>query len=147
MSKDRTPPVEQFAVDVKNLLKDIEEYKQFARSGQDSVRMYRIFSNLAADVTKTGVTFKNTRFRLTFVPESGAEKGLVYKMEYTYTEASGPGISSVQIDVEREQVTNENGHQTWLVSISGSDFFPNPLVTMKFYFWASGVGNFYTTDL
>lgn len=147
MSKDRTPPVEQFAVDVKNLLRDIEEYKQFARSGQDSVRMYRIFSDDAADVTKTGVTFRNTRFRLTFVPDSGADKGLVYKMEYTYTEASGPGISSVQVDVEREQVVNDSGEQTWLVSISGSDFFPNPLVTMKFYFWASGTGTFYTTNL
>ena len=147
MSKDRNPPVEQFAVDLKNLLRDIEEYKQFARSGQDSVRMYRIFSDVAADVTKTGVTFRNTRFRLTFVPESGAERGLVYKMEYTSTEASGPGISSVQIDVEREQVVNDSGYQTWLVSISGSDFFPNPLVTMKFYFWASGHGNFFVADV
>lgn len=147
MSNDRNAPVEQFAVDVKNLLKDIEEYKQFARSGQDSVRMYRVFSNNAADVTKTGVTFKNTRFRLTFEPTDGGEKGLVYKMEYTYTESSGPGISSVQVDVERENVDNSLGIQTWLVSISGSDFFPNPLVTMKFYFWASGPGTFYTTNL
>lgn len=144
MSKDRTPPVDQFAVDVKNLLRDIEEYKQFARSGQDSVRMYRIFSQNTFDWSKTNVKFRDTRFRLTFVPESGADKGLVYKMEYTYTEGSG---NSVQIDVEREQVVNDSGYQTWLVSVSGSDFFPNSLVRMKFYFWASGIGTFFTTDL
>lgn len=144
---ERNPPSQQFVADVKQLLKDIEDYKGFARSGSDSIRMYRIFSANASDKTLTGVTFRNRRFRLTFVPESGADYGLVYKMEYTYTEASGPGISSVQIDVEREESVDENGYQTWLVSVSGSDFFPNPLVNIKFYFWASGVGNFYTTDL
>lgn len=145
--KDRLEPVEQFAADVKQLVTDMEEYKQFARSGQDSVRMYRVFSDDASDKTMTGVTFANTRFRLIFQPESGADYGLVYKMEYTYTEASGPGISSVQVDVERENVDNADGSQSWLVSVSGSDFFPNPLVDIKFYFWASGTGNFYTVDL
>jgi hypothetical protein len=143
----RVRPSQKFVADVKQLLKDIEEYKGFARSGQDSVRMYRIFSDDAADVTKTGVTFDNTRFRLTFTPDDGDQQGLVYKMEYTYTEASGAGISSVQIDVERESVSSSDGSQTWLVSISGSDTFPNPLVTMKFYFWASGAGTFTTTNL
>lgn len=147
MSNDRNPPVEQFAVDVKTLLKDIEEYKQFARSGSDSVRMYRVFSNNASDKTMTGVTFKNTRFRLTFLPDDGKARGAVYKMEYTYTEASGPGISSVQVDVERENIDTDNGQQSWLVSVSGSDFFPNPLVNIKFYFWASGTGTFFTTNL
>jgi hypothetical protein len=147
MASDRIPPEEQFAADVKTLLNDLEQYKQFARSGQDSIRMYRVFSNNAADKTMTGVTFKNTRFRLTFTPDDIGELGLVYKMEYTYTEASGPSISSVQIDVERENVDNADGSQSWLVSVSGSDFFPNPLVTMKFYFWASGRGTFSTTNL
>jgi hypothetical protein len=144
MDNDRNPPEDQFAVDVKTLIKDIEEYKQFARSGQDSVRMYRIFSNNAADFSKAGVTFRNTRFRLTFEPADFGARGLVYKMEYTFTEGSG---NSVQIDVERENVDNDLGIQTWLVSVSGSDFFPNSLVTMKFYFWASGEGTFYTTNL
>lgn len=144
---DRIPPVEQFSADVRQLLNDIEEYKQFARSGQDSVRMYRVFSSDLYDVQKTGVTFRNTRFRLTFLPDDGEERGLVYKMEYTYTEASGPGISSVQIDVERETVVNADGSQSWLVSVSGSDFFPNPQVRIKFYFWASGTGTFSTTNL
>lgn len=147
MATDRNQPEEQLAVDLAGLIKDVEEYKQFARSGQDSVRMYRIFSNNAADYTTTNVQFRNRRFRLTFEPVDGGERGLVYKMEYTYTEASGSGISSVQIDVERENVDNSIGVQTWLVSVSGSDFFPNPLVTMKFYFWASGYGTFYTTNL
>lgn len=147
MDNDRNPPEDQFAVDVKTLIRDIEEYKQFARSGQDSVRMYRVFSNNASDKTMTGVTFRNTRFRLTFEPADFGAKGLVYKMVYTYTEASGPGISSVQVDVERENVDNDLGIQTWLFSVSGSDFFPNPLVNMKFYFWASGEGTFYTTNL
>ena len=144
MDNGRTPPQDQFAADVKSLLKDIEEYKQFQRSGQDSVRMYRIFSNNASDYSKTNVKFRDTRFRLTFVPADFGAKGLVYKMEYTYTEGSG---NSVQIDVERENVDNQDGIQTWLVSVSGSDFFPNSLVTMKFYFWASGIGTFFTTDL
>ena len=147
MDNDRVPPYEQFVADLRRVLRDIEEFKSFARSGSDSIRMYRVFTANAADVTKTGVTFRNTRFRLTFVPDDGAERGLVYKMEYTSTEASGPGISSVQIDVERENVTDSTGIQTWLVSISGSDFFPNPLVTMKFYFWASGTGTFFITNL
>ncbi|HPY42306.1 MAG TPA: hypothetical protein PLM98_17400 [Thiolinea sp.] len=147
MASDRNQPDEQFAVDLAGLLKDIEEYKQFARSGQDSVRMYRIFSQNASDKTMTNVQFRNTRFRLTFEPADQGARGLVYKMEYTFTEASGPSISSVQIDVERENVDNSIGVQTWLVSVSGSDFFPNPLVTMKFYFWASGEGTFYTTNL
>lgn len=144
---DRNPPSEQFVADVKQLLKDVEEFKGFARSGSDSIRMYRVFTQAAADKTMTGVTFRNTRFRLTFTPDDGGDKGLVYKMEYTFVEASGPGISSVQIDAERESVDNADGSQTWLFSVSGSDFFPNPLVTIKFYFWASGPGSFSTTNL
>jgi len=147
MDNSRVPTSEQFIADMKQLVKDVEEFKQFARSGQDSVRMYRVFSSNASDKTLTGVTFRNRRFRLTFTPDDGASRGLVYKMEYTYTEASGPGISSVQVDVERENVNNADGSQTWLVSVSGSDFFPNPLVNMKFYFWASGTGSFSTTNL
>jgi len=42
----RVRPSQQFVADVKQLLKDIEEYKGFARSGQDSVRMYRVFSEV-----------------------------------------------------------------------------------------------------
>lgn len=143
MDNTRTPPDEQFAGDVTQLLKDIEEFKQYQRSGQDSIRMYRIFSGVV-DYSKAGVTFANTRFRLIFTPTDGAERGLVYKMEYTYTEGSG---NSVQIDVERETVTNADGSQSWLVSVSGSDFFPNSLVQIKFYFWASGNGTFSTTNL
>lgn len=143
MDNTRNRPERQFPSDVAQLLKDIEEYKQFARSGQDSIRMYRIFSGMV-DYSKAGVTFKNTRFRLTFTPQDGAERGLVYKMEYTYTEGSG---NSVQIDVERENVNNADGSQSWLVSVSGSDFFPNTLVQIKFYFWASGHGTFSTTNL
>lgn len=143
----RNDPTEQFAADVKQLLRDIEAYKAFARSGQDSIRMYRIFSDVAADKTLTNVRFNNRRFRLTFTPDNGAERGLVYKMTYTFTESSGPDISSVRIDFERENVDNADGSQTWLFSVSGSDFFPNPLVTMKFYFWASGTGTFTTQDL
>lgn len=144
MDNNRIPPNEQFVADIKQLLKDIEDYKSFARSGSDSIRMYRIFSSDAYDYQKAGVTFKNTRFRLTFTPLDGAGRGLVYKMEYTYTEGSG---NSVQIDVERENVNNSDGSQSWLVSVSGSDFFPNSLVRMKFYFWASGIGTFSTTNL
>lgn len=146
-NNNRTPPEQQFVADVKQLLKDIEDYKGFARSGSDSIRMYRVFSNNASDKTMTGVGFNNTRFRLKFTPDDGAERGLVYKMVYTHTEASGPGISSVQVDAERENVDNADGSQTWLFSVSGSNFFPNPLVNIKFYFWASGTGTFSTTNL
>lgn len=146
-SRSRNPPSDQFVGDVQQLLKDIEDFKGFARSGSDSIRMYRVFSGNVSDKTMTGVTFRNTRFRLTFTPDDGAERGLVYKMEYTYSEASGAGISSVQIDAEREKVTTDDGKQTWLFSVSGSDFFPNPLVNIKFYFWASGTGTFSTTNL
>lgn len=142
--KDRIPPHKIFASDVEQLIRDVEEFKQFQRSGQDSVRMYRVFSANASDKSMTNVRFNNTRFRLTFVPDDGADRGLVYKMEYTYTEGSG---NSVQIDVERENVDNDDGSQSWLVSVSGSDFFPNTLVTMKFYFWASGTGTFNTVNL
>lgn len=144
---DRIPPDEQFVADVKQLLKDVEDFKGFARSGSDSIRMYRVFSQAAADKTLTGVTFRNKRFRLLFTPDDGPERGLVYKMVYTYVESSGPGISSVQVDAERENVDNADGTQSWLISVSGSDFFPNPLVTLKFYFWASGTGSFSTVDL
>ncbi|MFA5172584.1 MAG: hypothetical protein WC426_13565 [Sulfuriferula sp.] len=146
MDNTRNRPEQQFAADVRTLLKDIEDFKQFQRSGQDSIRMYRIFSGVV-DKTLTGVTFNNKRFRLKFTPDEGKQRGLVYKMEYTYTEASGGGISSVQVEQERENVDNDDGSQTWLFVVSGSDFFPNPLVQMKFYFWASGTGTFSITDL
>ena len=146
MGQRITPP-EQFATDVKQLIQDIQDFKGYARAGSDSVRMYRVFSANASDKTMTNVTFNNTRFRLKFLPDDGAERGLVYKMEYTYTEATGGSISSVQIDFERENVDNSDGSQTWLFSVSGSDFSPNPLVNMKFYFWASGNGTFSTTNL
>lgn len=144
MKDTRNAPEEQFAADIAGLLKDIEEYKQFARSGEDSIRMYRIFSSNASDKLMTNVRFNNTRFRLTFTPDDGAARGLVYKMEYTYTEGSG---NSVQIDVERENVNNADGSQSWVVSVSGSDFFPNTGVNMKFYFWASGTGTFSTVNI
>jgi len=140
----RNQPSDQFIVDVKQLLKDIEEFKQFQRSGQDSIRMYRVFSDLASDKDITNVMFNNRKFRLTFTPDDGAERGLVYKMEYTYTEGSG---SSVAVLSERESVDNDDGSQSWLFIINGSDFFPNTLVSMKFYFWASGTGTFSIVDL
>ena len=135
----RVPPDELFREELNRLIQDIEEFKQFQRSGQDSVRMYRIFSDDAYDVEYTSVGFNNRKFRLTFTPEDGAARGLVYKMEYTYTEGSG---NSVQVFSERENVDNDDGSQTWLFILNGSDFFPNSQVRMKFYFWASGRGNF-----
>ena len=143
MSENRNPPEEMFASDVEQLIRDVEEFKQFQRSGQDSVRMYRIFSGVV-DKSMTNVQFNNKRFRLTFTPDDGADRGLVYKMEYTYTEGSG---NSVQIMSERENVDNDDGSQCWLFVVSGSDFFPNTLVEIKFYFWASGNGTFGITDL
>lgn len=147
MNNRRISQNEQFITNIRQLLKDIEDYKSFARSGQDSIRMYRIFSANTSDKTMTNVRFNNTRFRLIFIPDDGATHGLVYKMEYTYTEATGGTNSLVQIDVERENVNNSDGIQTWLVSVSGSDYYPNLLVNMKFYFWASGNGTFNTVNL
>lgn len=144
MDDTRLPPAEQFTASVRQLLKDLEEFKQFQRSGQDSVRMYRVFSANASDKSMTNVMFNNKKFRLTFTPDGGKDRGLVYKMEYTYTEGSG---NSVSIESERENVDNDDGSQTWLFIVGGSDFFPNTLVTMKFYFWASGTGTFSITDL
>lgn len=144
---DRVPPPEMLAADLQQLISDVEEFKQFQRSGQDSVRMYREFSANAYDIELTNVQFNNRKFRLTFTPDEGAERGLVYKMVYTYTEASGSGISSVQIEHERENVDNDDGSQTWLFIVSGSNFFPNPQVRIKFYFWTSGTGTFSTTIL
>lgn len=144
MPGDRVPPEEMLVADIRQLLKDTEDFKQYQRSGQDSVRMYRIFSANAADKSLTNVQFNNKKFRLTFTPDDGKDRGLVYKMEYTYTEASG---NSVEVFDERENVDNDDGSQTWLFIVSGSDFFPNTLVTLKFYFWASGNGTFSITDL
>lgn len=144
MDDTRIAPTDQFAADVQRLQKDLEEFKQFQRSGQDSIRTHRIFSDDAVDKALTDVMFNDKKFRLTFTPDAGKERGLVYKMEYTYTEGSG---SSVQIESERENVDNDDGSQTWLFIVSGSDFFPNSLVNMKFYFWASGTGTFSITDL
>lgn len=141
---DRLRPEDQFAADFEQLIRDVEEFKQFQRSGQDSVRMYRIFSANAYDKELTSVMFNNKKFRLTFTPTDGAERGLVYKMEYTYTEGSG---NSVEVLSERENVDNADGSQTWLFIVSGSDFFPNSQVRLKFYFWASGEGSFSITDL
>lgn len=141
---DRVPPPEMLAADLQQLIKDVEEFKQFQRSGQDSVRMYRVFSEDAYDKELTNVQFNNRKFRLTFTPDEGAERGLVYKMEYTYTQS---GVNSVEVLVERENVDNDDGSQTWLFQLSGSDFFPTPWSRLKFYFWASGTGTFSTTDL
>lgn len=141
---DRVPPEDMFAADLEQLIRDVEEFKQFQRSGQDSIRMYRIFSEDAYDKELTNVMFNNKKFRLTFTPENGAERGLVYKMVFTYTEGSG---NSVSVEHERENVDNADGSQTWLFIVSGSDFFPNTQVRLKFYFWASGHGTFSITDL
>lgn len=141
---DRIPPPEMLAADLEQLIRDVEEFKQFQFSGQDSIRMYRVFSANAYDKQLTNVMFNNRKFRLTFTPDEGAERGLVYKMVYTYTEGSG---NSVQIESERENVDNADGSQTWLFMVSGSDFFPNTQVRIKFYFWASGTGTFSITDL
>lgn len=141
---DPVAPSEQFAADFKKLLQDVEEFKQFQRSGQDSVRMYRVFSGSASDKTVTSVAFNNRKFRLTFTPDSGAERGLVYKMEYTYTEGSGDPVSILS---ERESVDNADGSQSWIFVVNGSDFSPNSSVGIKFYFWASGTGTFSTTNL
>lgn len=141
---DRYPPEQMFAADLESIIRDVEEFKQFQRSGQDSVRMYRIFSGNAYDKELTNVQFNNKKFRLIFTPEDGAARGLVYKMAYTYTEGSG---NSVQIESERENVDNADGSQSWLFMVSGSDFFPNTQVRLKFYFWASGNGTFDTVNL
>lgn len=142
---DRVPPNKMFSADLVQLIRDVEEFKQFQRSGQDSVRMYRIFSDDPYDVQYTNVQFRNKKFRLTFTPDEAGDAGLVYKMEYTYTEDLDD--NSVLIEVERENVDSDNGEQTWLFQLICSDFFPNSLVTIKFYFWASGNGTFSITDL
>lgn len=134
---------ERFAQDIQKLLRDLEEFKQFQRSGQDSIRMYRIFSANSSDKSLTSVGTSNKRFRLIFTPNEGEGRGLVYKMVFTYTEGTG---SSVSIRSEREKV-NEDGSQTWLFAITGSDASPNSLVEFKFYFWSSGDGSFTIVDL
>lgn len=144
---NRVPPQDAFAAEFEQLIRDAEEIKKFQLGGEDSVRMYRIFSGSSFDKQLTNVQFNNKKFRLKFTPAAGAERGLVYKMEYTYTEASGSGISSVQILTERESVSLGDGSQTWVFVVQGSNFFPNPDVRIKFYFWASGEGTFTTTDL
>lgn len=143
----RVAPQDEFAAEFEQLIRDAEEIKKLQLGGEDSVRMYRIFSEAAYDKQLTGVEFNNKKFRLKFTPAAGADRGLVYKMEYTYTEASGTGIGSVIISTERESVSESDGSQTWIFVVSGSDFFPNPDVRIKFYFWASGEGTFTTTDL
>lgn len=141
---ERVPPPEMLAADLQQLIRDVEEFKKFQRSGQDSVRMYRIFSDAAYDKEVTDVKFRNRKFRLTFVPDAGAERGLVYKMEYTYNQS---GTNSVEVMTERENVDNDDGSQSWIFQLSGSDFFPTPWSRFKFYFWASGTGSFSVTDL
>lgn len=141
MDEVRIPPSEQFVASARKLLKDLEEYKKFQRGGQDSLRMYRIFSDDASDKTLTDVEFNNKKFRLTFTPDDGAERGLVYKMEYA---VSGDPVESF---VQRENPDNVDGSQSWIFVISGSDFFPSALVNIKFYFWASGTGTFSIVDL
>lgn len=144
MDNVRIPPSDQFVADVKKLMNDLTEYKQFQRSGQDSIRMYRVFSDDAVDKTLTSVGFMNKKFRLTFYPDNGADRGLVYRMEFTMDQSPG---GSVIPFAERENVDNEDGSQTWLFIMNGSDFFPTPLVELKFYFWASGTGTFTIEDL
>lgn len=140
MDNIRNMPQDQFAADFRKLLVDLEEFKQFQRSGQDSIRMYRIFSDAESDKTLTSVMFNNKKFRLTFIPDAGAERGLVYKLRYSM-------IGDAEAFVERENVDNEDGSQSWLFIISGSDFFPASEVKLKFYFWSSGTGTFSITDL
>ena len=147
MNSNRIPPDQQFVVSVKKLLQNITEYKGFARSGADSIRMYRVFSALTADKTLTTVKLNNKRFRLIFTPDDGVDRGLVYKMEYTTVQTTGSGISSVTIATERETVSLADGTQSWIFGCTGSDYYPNPLITIKFYFWASGTGTFTTVDL
>lgn len=140
MSKLRIPPTDQFAADIRQLADDLEEYKKYQRSGEDSIRMYRVFSDAVADKTLTTVLFNNKKFRLTFTPDAGPEQGLVYKMRYTL-------IGDAVAFVERESEIGDDGSQSWLFVVSGSDFFPAALVELKFYFWASGTGTFSVTDL
>lgn len=138
-------PDNAFVIEVKALEIEIDNLKKYQLSGYDSVRLKRIFSASPSDLIVTGVDFDSKAFELIFTPtDSSSNTSLVYKMEYEYTEDLT--ASSVGIFVERQKVEPGN-IQKWLFALNGSNFDPNPLVTFKFYFWASGNGTFTTQML
>lgn len=138
-------PDNAFVTEIKALEIEIDNFKKYQLSGYDSVRLKRIFSANPSDLSVTNVDFNSKAFELIFTPtDSSSNTSLVYKMEYEYTE--DPGASSIQVFVERQKVEAGNV-QKWLFALNGSNFDPNPLVTFKFYFWASGSGTFTTQML
>ena len=122
---------------------DQRDFKGTQLAGSDTIVMRRFFSANTADITFTNVHFNDKAFYLIFTPDDVTfNTSIIYKMEYTYTQGSG---NSVTIIAERQKVDTGN-IQRWLFTLQCSDSFPNSLVTIKFYLWASGSGTM-TTEI
>lgn len=128
---------------VKALVRLRDELKAVGqRFGSDSVVTKRVFSASEYDIQVNDVRFKNRVVELTFTPDNPNDPNtsLVYKMRMTKTQTDENGV---QTYIERRKPVN--GVQKWRIYLSGSDFYPVTWVRLKFYFYASGNGQFTAT--
>ena len=128
---------------IKALVRLRDELKAVGqRFGSDSVVTKRIFSAAAYDIQVDDVRFKNRVIELTFTPDNPDDPNtsLVYKMRMTKTQL---GDNFVDAYIERRKPVN--GVQKWRIYLNGSDFYPVTWVRLKFYFYASGNGQFTAT--
>lgn len=143
MSRLDQLPENKFANTLDRIIADQRDFKGTQLAGSDTIVMRRIFSANAADISFTNVHFNDSAFYLIFTPDDVTfNTSLIYKMEYAYTEGSG---NSVAIIAEQQKVDTGNV-QRWLFALQCSDSFPNSLVTIKFFLWASGSGTM-TTEI
>lgn len=114
--------------------------------GSDSVVTKRVFSNNAYDVQINTVSNSVRVVEVTFTPNNPDDPNtsLVYKMEYVGTASAGHYVSDH--DVQRFKPVN--GVQKWRIYLQGNA--PPNVATYwrgKFYFYASGSGQFTAVEV
>lgn len=112
--------------------------------GSTSFRTHLIQSQNAYDIEATGVTFNNTTVLVTFTPDDATtgDGSLVYRFLMAYSDSTGTTYpAGTRYDfVQRQKPAN--GIQQWYVYIPGDVTATWSWVKLKFYFFASGDGNF-----
>lgn len=132
---------------VKALVRLRDELKAVGQLfGSDSVVTRRVFSANPYDVQIDNVTNSVRVVEITFTPDNPDDQNtsLVYKMEYVGTPSSGHYVSDH--DVQRFKPVN--GVQKWRIYLQGNAA-PNVATYWrgKFYFYASGSGQFTAVEV
>lgn len=132
---------------VKALVRLRDELKAVGQLfGSDSVVTKRVFSNNAYDVQINAVTNSVRTVEVTFTPDNPDDPNtsLVYKMEYVGTASPTHYVSDH--DVQRFKPVN--GVQKWRIYLQGNAP-PNDATYWrgKFYFYASGSGQFTAVEV